>query len=320
MSSPASCIGICPPTKPDPLGRPAEHRFVSGNGLRFHLVEQGAGPLVLLLHGFPELWYSWRAQLPALAERTRAVAVDLRGYNLTEPAPERGAQRYPYGYALPRLVADAAALIEALGTERARVVGHDWGGLIAWLLASWRPDLVERLAIVNAPHPGAYLRELRRNGRQRLASWYVVWFQVPWLPERLLGRDGARPVAELLQRTTVRPDAFTPADLAVYRRAFSRPGALRAALGYYRALGRTDPRKLLRSLRPIRAPTLLIWGEQDVALMPELSQELTAWVPDLRVARLPEAGHWVHQEQPEQVNQALIEFLAPGPGRERSAR
>ena len=301
MSSSELCPTTCPRVPPGPNGQTAEHRFVGGNGIRFHTVQQGDGPPVLLLHGFPEFWYSWRHQLPALAERFRAVAPDLRGYNLSD--------RPRTGYSLPTLVGDAVGLIDALGAARARVVGHDWGGVIAWALAMWAPERVEKLVILNAPHPGAYLRELRRNWRQRLASWYVLFFQIPGLPERLLSRDHCRPIAEMLRRSVAVQDAFSAADLERYREVFARPGALSAALAYYRALGRAGMRTMERSVRPIAAPTLMIWGEQDPALVPALTEGLDAWVPDLRVVRVPDSSHWVQQEKPELVNAELLRFL-----------
>jgi epoxide hydrolase 4 len=280
------------------------HRFILANGLRFHCVDAGSGPLVLLLHGFPEFWYGWRRQIPALARGFRVVAPDLRGYNLTDK-PARG-------YDLRTLVGDVVGLVDALGEERASVVGHDWGGVVAWGTAMWEPERVERLAILNAPHPGAYFRELRRNPRQLLRSWYVGLFQLPGLPEWVLGRRRCRGIAELLRRSAIVPEAFSDADLAHYRRAMCRPGALHAALAYYRAFIRTPPRQLTRQLRPTTVPTLVVWGEQDAALVPELADGLEAWAPNLRVRRVPDAGHWVQHERPDLVNRLLLEFLAGG--------
>jgi pimeloyl-ACP methyl ester carboxylesterase len=308
MMATQRCPTDCPQIPDAPNGRSAEHRFVEANGLRFHTVQLGSGPPVLLLHGFPEFWYSWRRQLPTLGAHYRTVAPDLRGYNLTD-RPTRG-------YDLPNLVRDVVELIGALGVERVSLVGHDWGGVIAWFLAMWAPERVERLAILNAPHPATYFRELRRDWRQRRRSWYVLYFQIPALPERLLSRDGCRPIADLFRNTTVVPGTFSEADLEIYRQVFCQPGALSAALAYYRALGRAGFRNVERNIRPIQAPTLLIWGQQDVALVPELASGLEPWVPNLRVQRIPTAGHWVHQEQPDQVNQALLEFLSqPLPAR-----
>jgi pimeloyl-ACP methyl ester carboxylesterase len=304
-------LAACPATCPrlpgeDTLG--LQHRFVEANGVRFHLVEAGAvpaddhRPLVLLLHGFPEFWYGWRSQIPALAERFRVVAPDLRGYNLS------GKPRT--GYDFETLASDVPALIRALGAERAHVVGHDWGGIVAWDAAMLHPACVDRLAILNAPHPAAYLRELERNPRQWLSSWYIGLFQARGLAEWLLTRGHGLGVADLLLSTTVEPESFWPEHLAPYRRAILRPGAARATLAYYRALVKTSPAHVRKRLRPIRAATLLIWGLKDPALVPDLTNGLERWVPDLRVERIPDASHWVQHERPQQVNRLLLEHLA----------
>jgi pimeloyl-ACP methyl ester carboxylesterase len=201
-------------------------------------------------------------------------------------------------------------MIQALGAERAHVVGHDWGGVLAWATAMWHPARVERLVVVNAPHPAAYLREIRRSWRQRARSWYVLFFQIPRLADWLLERDRAALIATTLRGTAVNPDAFDDLDLEVYRRAFSRPGALRGPLAFYRALGRFGLSRFEAATRRIDAPTLLLWGLQDRALVPELTEGLESWVPDLRVVREPQSGHWLQQEQPELVNRELLAFLA----------
>jgi pimeloyl-ACP methyl ester carboxylesterase len=308
----AACPATCPrlPNEAEIAARLGlAHRFVEANGLRFHVVEAGqavggaAGerPLVLLLHGFPELWYGWRHQLPALAERFRVATPDLRGYNLTtKPAS---------GYDFATLASDVPALIRALGAERAHVVGHDWGGAVAWCAAMLHPEVIDRLAILNAPHPAAFLRELARNPRQWLRSWYIALFQVPGMAEWLLTRGHARGLADMLRGSTVDARSFSAADLAAYRRAMLRPGAARATLAYYRALRSTSPRALA-SLDRVRAPTLVVWGLQDVALVPELTDDLERWVASLRVERIDQAGHWVQHERPELVNRLLLEHLA----------
>ena len=173
----------------------------------------------------------------------------------------------------------------------------------------WTPDRVERLVTLNGPHPGAYFRELGRNPRQWLKSWYIGFFQLPGLPERMLGQRRCLPIARQLRATALDPGAFSNADLAQYRRAMCRPGALRAALAYYRALGRTSPWQLTRRVRPTSAPTMVIWGDRDIALVPELADGLERWAPNLRVHHLPEAGHWVQHERPDEVNRLLLEFL-----------
>lgn len=296
----AACPATCPrlPVE-EKIG--LRHRFVEANGLRFHLVEAGQGPLVLLLHGFLDFWYGWRDQIPALAARFRVVVPDLRGYNLSDKPAS--------GYDPDTLASDLAALIRALGGERAHVVGHSWGGIVAWDTAILHPEVVDRLAVVNAPHPAAYQREWDRNLVQRLHSWYMLLFQVPRLPEWLLTRQHAHGLIGMLRRTTPVPGIFTPADLAAYRRAMLRPGAAQATLAYYRTVWKLSSAEIRARPTQVGAPTMLIWGMRDVALVSALADDLGQWVPDLHVERLAEAGHWVHLEQPELVNRLLLRHV-----------
>jgi pimeloyl-ACP methyl ester carboxylesterase len=286
---------------------PMTHAQATINGIRLHYVEAGVGPLVVLLHGFPEFWYSWRHQLPALAGAGfHAVAPDLRGYNESDrPAGVRS-------YRLHLLVDDVAELIAHLGERRATVVGHDWGGVIAWTLAMHRLDLVERLAILNAPHPAAFRRELRRKPAQWLRSAYMLFFQLPWLPEWMLAAADYALVRRLLRRDPVRPGAFTAEDITRYRDALAWPGARTAALNYYRALLGKD-QNAFAEVSPVLAPTLLVWGERDRYLGVGLTEGLDQWVPDLRVARLPHASHWVQNDAPDDVNRLLLGFIQSDP-------
>jgi pimeloyl-ACP methyl ester carboxylesterase len=282
---------------------PWTHREAVVNQVRLHYVEAGAGPLVVLLHGFPEFWYSWRHQIPALAQGGfHVVAPDLRGYNESDkPIGVRN-------YRLPVLVGDVVALIESFGAGRAFVVGHDWGGVIAWVLAMRRPDVVERLVTLNAPHPAAYYRELWRNPRQWLRSWYILLFQLPWLPEWMLRRGNYALLQRMLQGPVTRPGAFSDEDVERYRRALEQPGARTAIVNYYRALVRHG-RGVPRTFPPIAAPTLVLWGERDAYLGVGLTRGLDRWVPHLRVERLPDAGHWLQVERPDEVNRHLLAFL-----------
>ena len=290
-----------PPTPAQP-----SHREGIVEGLRLHWVELGEGPPVLLLHGFPDFWYAWRHQLPALAAAGfRAVAPDLRGYNRSEKPPGVGS------YRVGRLAGDMAGLIRALGAERAAVVGHDWGGVVAWHLAMHRPEVVERLAVLNAPHPAAFLRELRTPG-QMLRSAYAGFFQLPWLPEAVLRAGNFALLRRALRAETTRADAFPDGELARYVEAWSQPGALSAMLAYYRAAGRGGLRRQGRRARPVRAPTLLLWGERDPHLRVELTEGLEPWVRELRVERIAEAGHWVMIDAHAHVNRRLVEFLRGG--------
>ena len=274
-------------------------RDVRVNGVRLHCVVEGEGPLVLLLHGFPETSHAWRKQIPVLAKRFRVVTPDLRGY---------GRSVKPLGidsYRTSTLAEDIAALVHEFGTERAHVVGHDWGGGVAWSLAILRPEVVNRLAVLNCPHPAIMQRALRSNWTQIRKSWYIFAFQLPWLPEWALSRSGAKALKDSLRRSA-KPGTFSETDLDEYARAFTAPGAATAALNYYRAA--------LRSRLPaakIKAPTLLIWAEDDFAL----GMELTLGMDDLfettpRVEYVPDTSHWVMEERPEVVNRLLLEFLA----------
>ncbi len=284
---------------------PWTHREEEVNGVRLHWVEQGEGPLVVLLHGFPDFWFTWRRQLPALAAAGfRAVAPDMRGYGLS------GKPRGVAEYRMDRLVDDVAGLVARCGATRAHVAGHDWGGAVAWNLPRYHPDLVDRLVILNSPHPAAFRRELRTLDQLR-RSWYVFFFQLPWLPEALLARRRAGFVKGLLRRELVAKDAFTREEIERHREAMLVPGALTAALAYYRAAFRVRavPAK---GPRRIERPTLVVWGERDSFLSPRLLDGLDRWVADLTVERLPGAGHWVHADAPARVNELLVGFFRGG--------
>ncbi|MDB5294158.1 MAG: alpha/beta hydrolase [Phycisphaerales bacterium] len=275
------------------------------NGLTLTGVEAGPadGPPVLLLHGFPEFSFGWRHQLPALARAGfRAVAPNLRGYD-TSDKPTRVRD-----YRVEELAADVAGLADHLG-GRAAVVGHDWGGIVAWFAAMRHPGRVSRLAVLNAPHPLAYLRELRRSS-QLVRSWYAGFFQVPWLPERLIRANDYALARGTFRAGPCRNAARPAEDVETYVQALARPGALTASLNYYRAAFRRRSSDIRRLVRPVEVPTLLIWGERDRYLVPGLADELDAWVPRLRVERLPAATHWVQHDEPERVNELLVGFLS----------
>jgi pimeloyl-ACP methyl ester carboxylesterase len=289
----------------DTIAGPWTHREAIVNGVRLHWVEAGSGPLVVLLHGFPEFWYSWRHQIPALAAAGfRVLAPDLRGYNLSDKPPGVAC------YRLEALTADVAGLISHAGASSATVVGHDWGGGIAWTLALRRPEVVGKLAVLNAPHPAAFLRELRRPG-QLLRSWYMFFFQLPWLPELLLRAGNFASLERTLRRDPLRPAVFSEDDIRRYKEALSRPGALTAAVNYYRAAFR-QLHRASDATPPITVPTLLIWGERDHYLGPRLTEGLERWVPGIRIERLPGVSHWIQNDAPERVNELLVEFLRRG--------
>ncbi len=276
------------------------HRDIMTNGIRMHYVTQGNGPLIVLLHGFPEFWYSWRYQMPFLAERGYTViAPDLRGYNDTDKPRT--------GYDVPTLVGDIAGLIKGLGQEKAVIVGHDWGGALAWAFAMSYPQMTERLIVMNAPHPQAMLRAFRTL-KQLRKSWYMFAFQLPWLPENALLRNNAYEIGRMLKGAAVQKSAFPNEVLATYQEVMSKPGAMTAALNYYRQLFR-HPLRSAKNYTSIGVPTLLIWGEQDIALGIELTYGLEQWVPNIQIKRIPDSGHWVQQEKPELVNTLMAEFL-----------
>jgi epoxide hydrolase 4 len=276
------------------------HSYAEVNGVRLHYVEAGSGPVVLLLHGFPEFWYSWRHQIPALAEAGyHVVAPDMRGYNLSaKPAAWRA-------YDADTLANDIAGLVHHLGVERVYLVGHDWGAAVAYYTAMRHPELLERLAILNVPHPERMLSGLRTL-RQLRKSWYMFFFQIPRLPEWLMTRDGFALGRRLLRSDS--PGAFSDAALERYARAWSQPGGLTGMVNYYRAALRRSPRAAMAELVPIQAETLVIWGMRDRHLGSELAEPLPRWVPNVRVERVPDATHWVQHDAPERVNELLIEF------------
>jgi epoxide hydrolase 4 len=272
---------------------------------RLHYVEAGEGPLVVLLHGFPEFWRSWRFQIPALAAAGfRVVAPDMRGYN-TSSKPAGVA-----AYDMDVLSADVRDLIRERGAERALLAGHDWGAAVAWGTAMNHPEVVERLAILNVPHPRRMLHGLRTL-RQLRRSWYMFAFQLPGIPEAGL-RAGRFWFMRRVFNVEPRPGAFPPEEIAHYVEAWSQPGALTAMVNYYRAALRQTPGRASARMRVVQAPTRVIWGERDVHLGAELAEPDRADVPNLeRVVRLPSASHWVQHDEPERVTELLLEFFRP---------
>jgi pimeloyl-ACP methyl ester carboxylesterase len=273
-----------------------------GDG-RLHYVEAGEGPLVVLLHGFPEFWFGWRLQIaPLAAAGFRVLAPDLRGYNLSSKPAGLAA------YATDQLASDVRGLIRERGAESALLVGHDWGGTAAWATAMHHPEVVDRLAILNAAHPRR-LQQGLRTPRQLRKSWYFFFFQPPGLPERLVRASDWRFFRTFLR--DARPP-YTPEDIERYVEAWSQPGAATAMLDYYRAAVRQSPKQAAAQLRPIAAPTLVVWGQRDRYLGSELAEPDRDDVPNLdRVERLPDASHWVHHDEAERVTQLLIDFFAP---------
>lgn len=280
-------------------------QWVKANGLTFEVATAGKGKkLALCLHGFPELHYSWRHQIPLLAEMGYKVwAPNLRGY---------GSSSRPEGvesYRLNTLVQDVAALIDASGAEEVTLIAHDWGAIIAWHFAILKIRPLARLVIMNVPHPKCAQREIR-HWYQLKKSWYIFFFQLPWLPEKMLGRNGAQPIKEAFSKMAVDKSRFPDNELQVYADAASRPGALRSMVNYYRALLRTrDGQEIGDAM--VNIPTLMVWGEEDTAIDIRCTDDTQQWVPDLELHRLPGVSHWVQQEAPEKVNAILRDWL-PG--------
>ncbi len=257
---------------------------------------------VFLLHGFPEFWYSWRHQISALRNAGFHVfAPDLRGYNLSDK---------PHGvssYHLRLIVEDIACLIKESGYQRVHLAGHDWGGVIAWTLAGQYPELLDRLVILNAPHPKIFARKVR-TPPQMFMSWYVLFFQLPFLPELLLRANNYSYLRKTFRKTKC--EAFSEAEIDRYIEAISRPQALHSALNYYRAMFRfKDARELARQAKT-EAETLVIWGEKDLALSVKLLDGLSELAPNLSIHRIAAAGHWVQNEAADEVSRKMIHFFS----------
>ena len=279
------------------------NRWVSGASVRLHAVISGdpAGPPVLLLHGFPDYWYGWRCQIRPLADAGfHVIALDQRGYNRSDK-PSHVAD-----YAMTHLVDDVAACLDDLGLARAAIVGHDWGGAVGWSLAGRMPERVSRLVVINCPHPYAMQTALEGSWAQLARSWYAFAAQIPALPEWLAKKTNYRILTRSMQ-ASARPGTFTAKDFARYRRAWSRPGAMTGMINWYRAAAR-QPGTTQQGLR-ITVPTLLVWGKRDQFLGRELVPASAAMCDNGRVEHLPAAGHWPHLEEPDLVNELLLDFL-----------
>jgi epoxide hydrolase 4 len=270
---------------------------------QLHYVEAGDGPLVVLLHGFPEFSYGWRHQIrPLAAAGFHVVAPDMRGYNLSSKPDSVAA------YDTGQLADDISGLIRERRAESAMLVGHDWGGTVAWVTAMQHPEVVERLAILNAAHPRKLTQGLHHPGQLR-RSWYFFFFDLPELPESVVRADNWRFFRHFLR--DARSGAFTDQDMERYVQAWSQPGAASGMINYYRNSVRQSPKRAEAQLRPIQAPTLVIWGEDDRYLNPELAEPDHDDVPNLdHVERLPDASHWVHHDEPERVTRLLTDFFA----------
>ena len=293
------------------------HGYANVNGIRLHYAAAGRGKdLVLLLHGFPEFWFSWRHQLNALGESFHVVAPDMRGYNLSDKPPR------VEDYRIEVLVDDVIGLIDYFGAGKAAIVGHDWGAGVAWAVAQRHPDRVSKLAVLQVPPAAAWRANI--TFRQLLRSWYMLFFQLPRIPEWAIRRNKFAALDKTFMETVTRKGSFTDKDIADYKQALAQPGALSGAINYYRAnvrqlIFKGDKSEHGNRREPssgsggrIRVPTLFIYGEQDFAILPTTVQGVEKYIDaPYREVRIADSGHWVQNEAAEEVNAALLEFLHP---------
>ena len=277
-----------------------KHEYITTNNIKLHYVTQGNGPLMLMLHGFPEYWYSWRHQIPEFARDYQVVAIDLRGYNDSDKPKEKSA------YVMNELIQDVKGVIQGLGYEKCVLVAHDWGGIIAWNFVDIYPETVEKLIILNLPHPLKLIRSFR-TWKQLQKSWYIFFFQIPFLPELLLQYANYNWIDQMFVGIAIGKSIFTLKDIKAYKQAVAKPGALRAMLNYYRNF--FIPQLINKNWDIVAVPTLMIWGEEDTFLGKELTYGTEAYVRDFKIKYIPNCSHWVQQEQPTLVNQYMREFL-----------
>jgi len=289
-----------------------KHQYATVNGLRLHLVSTGYGPLMLFVHGFPEFWYAWKNQLDAFSRDYHAVAVDTRGYNLSDKPADVKA------YRPKQLVEDLRQLIDHLDGRPCILVAHDWGGAVAWNLAAAHPEYISRLVIINAPHPVLFARALTSSPEQIAASQYMLLLRDA-KAERVLSEGNFQRLEKMLRAQADDSNTWpSDTDLELYREAWSQPGALTSALNYYRASPLYPPSPQASGAVAITlnardftvtVPTLVIWGERDQALRPVLLEGLDEVVRDLTLKRIPDGSHWVIHEQPDRVNRLIGEFI-----------
>lgn len=276
--------------------------FLENGAVRLHAVGAGPshGPIVVLLHGFPEFWYGWRSQIEPLAHAGfRVIVPDQRGYNLSSKPPGVAS------YAVPDLVSDVIAIANQLGHEKILLAGHDWGAAIAWSTALLHPERVAKLAVLNVPHPSVMRRYISTRPGQMLRSWYMFFFQLPRLPEAVFSAFDFWVASNALVRSS-RPGTFSSEDLSQYRVAWSQPGALTAMIHWYRALFR---HRIKFPNRTVRVPTRILWGERDKFLLAGMAHESLRYCANAELFTFPEATHWLQHEEPIRVSQLLVDFF-----------
>jgi epoxide hydrolase 4 len=283
-----------------------EEKIYQVNGISLHCREAGdaGGPVIVLLHGFPEFWYGWQKQIGYFAGRGfRVVVPDQRGYNRS--SKPRGVR----AYTLQQLTRDIAALIGQLSSRPVVLAGHDWGGAVAWAVATHYPQLLSKLVILNMPHPQVMQQRLRRDPRQMLRSWYAAFFQFPFLPQLFTGAFNFKGLERALVKTA-RPGSFSAQDLQRYKKAWRQPGALKAMINWYKAY----KYNAITWDRPVTTPTLIIWGKKDAFLQHQMAAASLKKCVDARLEMIPHATHWLHHEQPDLVNSLIHRFVGGGVG------
>src|SRR5579871_1915084 len=303
---------MLPPASAQAENSKFEDKYAKVNGVRLHYITTGNGPLILFLHGFPEFWYEWKNQLTEFGKDHQAVAPDMRGYNLSDK-PEALDQ-----YQMTVLVEDVRALADNLSPGRKFVlVAHDWGGAVAWSFAIAHPDLLEKLVIINAPHPGVFAKLLASDPAQQKASQYMLMFRSEQAEKTLSDNDDAM-LVNIVLAGGLKSGAFTEEDKAAYLKAWSQPGALTGGLNYYRSNRVCPPAPgaapstgnfAIDDRLAVKVPTLVIWGEKDTALLTQNLDGLDQFVPQLTIRRIPDASHWVVHEKSAEVNRYIRDFI-----------
>jgi epoxide hydrolase 4 len=289
------------------------HHHAELSEATIHYVSRGEGKPILFLHGFPQFWFLWRRQLADLGEDHAVYAADMRGYNLSSKPED------PEAYRMRHLLTDLRGLVEELGVAPLTLVGHDWGGIVSWAFALKHPELLERLVIIDGPPPFTWNRDLRESPKQRAAVNYMIELsKASPEPEEMLAANDFSMVDEIMLRIGGRDAQLSDFERSIYHEAWRRPGALRGGLNYYRAARMGEqvaaggvPEEYEAKIRSqqVEVPTLVIWGENDAALLPTLTRGLSEWVPRLRIELIPGAGHWVPYERPDEVNRLIREFV-----------
>ena len=284
---------------------PGETLSFQNGSVKLHAVAAGPkqGPVVVLLHGFPEFWYGWRKQIEPLASAgLRVIVPDQRGYNLSSKPFDVAS------YAIPELVSDVMAIADQLGQQEIFLAGHDWGAAVAWSAAILHPERIAKLVILNVPHPSV-MRRYVFTFRQTRRSWYMFFFQLPWLPEALFSDWDFRMGTDALVNSS-RPGTFSADDLREYRTAWSQPGAITAMVNWYRAAFRY---RFQFSDRTVRVPTRILWGQGDAFLLSEMAGASLQYCTSAELITFPDATHWLQHEEPTRVSELLVEFFRAAP-------